>query len=341
MRRGLDAKPTATRRPTRDDDAPLGKHATRGWQSDDTKKTLSTTARARSSSRYANPETPPKPQKGLSDDEAQWAVGRNAVLTVLKTSPKRVFKLLVADGLLDDRRLSQIKTLAKTHRIPVVTVPRMKLDSLLTAQDEEASHQGIAASVTPRPLLDLHEYLRAHQGKPDDEDTLVLADRPLANTHYPLLLMCDGITDPRNFGAMIRVACGAGVDAIVVGKHTGLGFGPAVSKTAVGADTLMDMVLVSNLSQALRALKEAGFWIVGATRHETAIPYTQHGFDAPTVLVMGSEEDGLSRLVQELCDVLVEIPMMNPAIDSLNVASATAVLLYDALGKRKKPVPVE
>jgi 23S rRNA (guanosine2251-2'-O)-methyltransferase len=242
-----------------------------------------------------------------------YVYGKNSVLTLLEAQADRVFKVFVAEGLKPDKRIDRVYDLAHTHGIAIQRVPRQKLNGLL--QDEEANHQGVLASVAPRPRLDIVDLAQR-------------CEAAIQQGESPLVLVLDGVTDPGNFGAILRVADAAGASAVVVPKFNSVGFGPAVSKTSSGADQTVDVVMVPNLVQAMSRLQKAGCWSVGTSVSDKAVPYYEQSYTMPTVLVMGSEGKGLSRLVQEACDFLVKIPMQG-AVDSLNVATATAVLAFE------------
>jgi 23S rRNA (guanosine2251-2'-O)-methyltransferase len=231
--------------------------------------------------------------------------GKNAVAAVLATSPERVTKVLVAEQLRPDKRIDAILTDAKTHGIPFNLVPRNKLDTFM--QD----HQGVVAMVAEQPLLDLHEFMDLCRPR--------LAENPL-------VLALDAVTDPRNVGAMLRIADAVGAIGVLMPKHHVAASGPALEKAASGAQVAR--VRVSNLTRALASLKKMGFWSVGATCDPQAPLYTQVNLNMPTVLVMGSEGEGLSRLVDEACDFHVRIPMRG-RVESLNVSAAAAVLCYE------------
>jgi 23S rRNA (guanosine2251-2'-O)-methyltransferase len=250
--------------------------------------------------------------------KGQYIVGKNSVLAVLKSDPERVFKVFVAEGLKPDKRIDAIYQEARESNIAVQRVPRQKLDGMVG--DPEAHHQGVLASVAPKALLSI-------------EELLAKARQKMEAGAFPLVLVLDEVTDPRNFGAILRVCDAAGVDGVVVAKHHSAGFGPAVAKTASGAEATVDVAVVSNLGQALDKLKDGGFWIVGAANTKEAVPYYQQDYKMATVLVMGSEEKGLSRLVAQRCDFQVRIPM-HGSVDSLNVATAAAVLVFDILSRR-------
>jgi len=270
---------------------------------------------------------------------ARYVFGKNSVKALIETHPERVFKIFIAEFLKPDKRIQAIRDIASERGISVQVVPRAKLDQMLHQQapspkaqvttvnalgektkvqalDEDSmNHQGIVASVAPKALLDLSALLKICDGKK-------------AEGKHPRLLVLDGVTDARNFGAILRVADATGIEGIVIPKHHSAGFGPGVSKTASGAEETVNVAVVSNLNQAIAKLKDAGFWIAGAANEERAVAYYKQDFQMPVALVMGSEGEGLSSLVQKNCDFLIKIPM-HGTVDSLNVAAATAVLLFE------------
>jgi len=254
---------------------------------------------------------------------AQYVYGKNSVKAVMDTRPNQVYKIFLSDSLKPDKRINAIIEQANANRISIQKVPRNRLDQMLremVSSDEdlgELNHQGVIASVAPKPFLTIHQLLEKCKAKQSEGA-------------YARVLMLDGVTDPRNLGAILRVADAAGVDGVVLPKHHSAGFGPAVSKTASGAEESVPVAIVSNLAQALDLLKEANLWAVGAANAASAVDYTKQDYKMSTVLVMGSEGAGLSALIQKKCDFLVKIPM-HGMVDSLNVATATAVLLFEII----------
>jgi 23S rRNA (guanosine2251-2'-O)-methyltransferase len=249
-----------------------------------------------------------------------WVVGRNAVLAILKQSPKRIIKLFMAEGMGTERRLKAIQDTAREHGLTVQYVERPDLDKRCEQLDDpDIAHQGVLAEVLPKDAVTLYELIDRLKAAKDVE-----GHTPATQ---PLIIALDKITDPRNVGAILRVADGVGAMAVIMPKRNQAGWGPALSKSASGADATVDIVMVPNLVMALKDLKDAGGWVVGAAGEEDTELYTDYKFDRPTVLVMGSEGDGLSRLTRATCDYLVRIPMMG-AMTSLNVSTATAVLAY-------------
>ena len=245
---------------------------------------------------------------------SSYVFGKNSVKLLLQSNPARVFKIFLAEGLKSDKRLDAILELARQHKKPVVTSPRQKLDQMI-ADIPDSSHQGVIASVAPKELLSLNQLIEQCQPA-------------LQNNQNPVLLMLDGITDPRNFGAILRTCDAVGVSGVIITKHDSAGFGPVVAKTASGAEETVSIAVVSNLNNAIDQLKKSNFWIVGAAGEEDkAIDYFKQDFKMPVVLVLGSEGEGLKSLVRKNCDLLVKIPM-HGSVESLNVSVAAGVLLY-------------
>lgn len=214
--------------------------------------------------------------------------------------------------------MQQLFQLAKEHGKPVQHVPKSKLDALAAG---ETPHQGVVAMVAPKPLLDVYDLMKIIAALPPETPALVLA--------------LDEVTDPRNFGALVRVAAGAGITAIMIPKVGSAGFSPVVGKASAGTLDLMDIVVVPNLVDAMERLKTAGLWWVGAAADDQAVDYDTYDFTGPTGIMLGSEGSGLRRLVREHCDQTVRIPMA-PGVESLNVSVAGGILLFEALRQRRR-----
>lgn len=246
-------------------------------------------------------------------------VGRNSVLDLLKVSPKRIQTLWLDNSNKPERRLAQINDLAGSEGVRIKRVPSERLDQRLASwQDyleapDHLAHQGVLAEVLPKTQPTIYELVES-------------LETAVAKGETPLIIALDKVTDPRNFGAILRVADGVGAMAVLTTERHAAGFSPAVAKTASGAEATVDVVTVPNLVQALELLKKAGAWVIGAAGGAN-VSYTKHGFTTATVLVMGNEENGLGRLVTKTCDGLVTIPMAGQ-VESLNVATATAVLAF-------------
>jgi 23S rRNA (guanosine2251-2'-O)-methyltransferase len=236
---------------------------------------------------------------------AQYIYGKNTVLTRLNEDMP-IEKLF----LLEQSKWTDVLDLAKKARIEVVLCSRSKLDALANG-----NHQGIVAQIREYKTYSIDEILSSvEKGK------------------TPLLVMCDGLEDPHNLGAILRTADAVGVDGVIIGKHRSVSLTPTVAKVSTGAIDTVKVAQVTNLTQTLKELKKAGFWVCGADS-EKASDYRLANLTAPLVLVVGSEGFGLSRLVEEQCDFTVKIPMIGK-ISSLNASVATAVLLYEIFNQR-------
>ena len=194
-----------------------------------------------------------------------------------------------------------------------MTVDAARLDGLTG----RARHQGVAARIGPAPARALDDVLDAVTGD-------------------PLLLVLDGVTDPHNLGACLRVADAAGVHAVVAPKDHAVGINATVSRVASGAAEAVPYCMVTNLARTLRELKEREIWIVGADEAGTQTLHTAK-LTGPIAWVLGAEGAGLRRLTRETCDVLVRIPMAG-AVESLNVSVAAGVCLFETVRQRRDTV---
>ncbi|MDO5499943.1 MAG: 23S rRNA (guanosine(2251)-2'-O)-methyltransferase RlmB [Propionibacteriaceae bacterium] len=242
----------------------------------------------------------------------EWVAGRNPVLEALQAGIP-VHTAYIADGAERDSRLRDILKHCADHGVPTLQSTRTELDRLTGG----AIHQGVA--------LKLPEFDYAH---PDD----LLADA-LEADHAPIVVMLDQITDPRNLGAIVRSAAAFGAAGVVIPERRSAHLTAAAWKTSAGAAARLPIARAGNLNRALEAYAKAGFTIAGlAGEAETDIEEAP-GLDGPLVLVVGSEGDGLSRLVREHCDVLVSIPIAS-AVESLNAGVATGIALYEVARHR-------
>lgn len=237
--------------------------------------------------------------------------GRNAVLEALRAG-RGLEKVYLAEGD-TDHTLHRIAALAREKGAVVTACDRRKLD----AMSETHAHQGVIA------VASAVEYATV-------EDLLALA-RERGQT--PLLVVCDGITDPHNLGAVLRTAEAAGAQGVIIPKRRAVGVNAVVGKTSAGALEHIKVCKVANLTDTLKLLKKQGLWVYG-TAADGGTSLYDAGLDGPAVIVIGSEGDGMSRLVREACDFVVSIPMMGK-MNSLNASAAAAVLLYEAVRKRQ------
>lgn len=236
--------------------------------------------------------------------------GRNAVTEALK-SGRCINKLFLAEGS-TDHGLTRLASLAKEAGAVISTVDRRKLD----AMSPTGAHQGVIAMAAAHTYATIEDMLQraADRGEP------------------PLLILCDELADPHNLGAIIRTGECAGAHGVIIPKRRAVGLTAVVAKASAGALEYMPVARVSNMTQTIQELKEKGIWIFG-TASDGATALHQTDLKGPTAIVIGSEGDGMGRLVAENCDFRVSIPMKGE-ISSLNASAAAAVLLYEAVRQR-------
>ena len=237
--------------------------------------------------------------------------GRNAVTEALRAGTA-LDKLYIARGE-TDHTLGRIAAQARKSGVVVVECDRRKLD----AMSETHSHQGVIAVAAAQAYAAVEDILQraADRGEP------------------PLVVVCDEISDPHNLGAIIRTAECAGAHGVIIPKRRSAGLTAIVAKTSAGAVSYLPVARVPNLPAVLKELKKRGIWIFGAAAGGSTSLY-EADLRLPAAIVIGSEGDGMGRLVQEGCDFLVSIPM-GGRISSLNASAAAAVLLYEAVRQRR------
>ena len=241
--------------------------------------------------------------------EPRVVFGFHAVLARLRADPASVVELFV-DETRNDARIRDLATTAERGGVKVMRVPTKRLDGFYGG----GRHQGVVARI---------EMKRA-------TDTL---DEILGEIEQPLLLVLDGVTDPHNLGACLRVANAAGAHAVVAPKDRAAGITPAVSKVASGAAESTPYIMVTNLARALSDLKERNVWIVGADERAEQTLY-QANLPESIAWVLGAEGEGMRRLTRESCDLLVRIPMAGD-VASLNVSVSAGVCLFESVRRRK------
>jgi 23S rRNA (guanosine2251-2'-O)-methyltransferase len=245
--------------------------------------------------------------------DLEWVAGRNPVVEALRARMP-VSGVYVAEGTERDGRLREIFKVAADRGISLLEVTRGELDRLT----QGAVHQGVAAKVPA------YEYA----------DPMDLLDRAAETGEPPLIVMLDSVTDPRNLGAVVRSASGFGAHGVVIPERRAAGMTAAAWKTSAGAASRIPVAQATNLNRQIKAYQEAGCMVVGlAADGEVSLPDLDLA-DGPLVVVVGSEGDGLSRLVAENCDLLVSIPMVN-SLESLNAGVAASVTLYAVAERRK------
>ena len=260
--------------------------------------------------RAAAPRRPSSaPRTGRPGAGPEWVAGRNPVLEALAAEIP-VKAAYLAEGTERDDRLRDILKLAAARSVALLEVPRGELDRLTGG----AVHQGVA--------LQLPAYEYAH---PDD-----LLAAALAGSTEPLVVALDSITDPRNLGAIVRSAAAFGAAGVLIPERRSAGMTAAAWKTSAGAAARIPVARATNLTRALRSYADAGFTLVGLDgQADTDIGSA--AVTGPVVLVVGSEGEGLSRLVRSTCDLLVSIPMA-AEVESLNAGVAAGIALYEIRG---------
>ena len=236
--------------------------------------------------------------------------GRNAVTEALKAGCT-IDKVFLASGDTDST-LRYIASLAKKNGAVVTYCDRRKLDTMT----QTGAHQGVIAMAAAHDYATIDEILAAAQEKGE----------------APLVVICDEITDPHNLGAIIRTAECAGAHGVIIPKRRSSGLTAVVGKASAGAMEYMKIARVSNLAAAIQTLKDHGVWVYG-TAADGAAPLYQTDLTGPAAIVIGSEGEGMGRLVKESCDFMVSIPMKGH-INSLNASNACAILLYEAVRQR-------
>ena len=249
-------------------------------------------------------------QQGGADEAPYLLIGRNAVREAIKNG-RSIDRILVTKE--QDGSLGEIVRMARDRNLVLRETDRRKLDELCMPfghGGKTANHQGVVAYAAGVEYCTVGDILKSAREKGED----------------PFVIVLDGIEDPHNLGSIIRSAECAGAHGVVIGKRRSASVTAAAVKAAAGATEYMKVARVVNISGAIEELKRAKLWVAGADMHGTDM--TKQGLNGPLALVIGSEGDGLSKLVRESCDFLVSIPMKGH-IDSLNAGVAAAVLMFE------------
>ena len=239
--------------------------------------------------------------------------GFHAVGVRIKTAPASVFEVFF-DVSRRDARMRQFTDRAREAGVRLVESDGLRLAKMCGSH----GHQGVVARVDMLAMV-----------KSLDE---LLEQLEAAGIEQPLLLVLDGVTDPHNLGACLRVADGAGAHAVIAPKDHAAGISAIVSKVASGAAETMPYFMVTNLARTLGELKERDIWCIGTSDDATKTIYDVD-LKGPVALVLGAEGEGMRQLTRKTCDELVRIPMRG-AVESLNVSVASGVCLYEALRQR-------
>jgi 23S rRNA (guanosine2251-2'-O)-methyltransferase len=240
-----------------------------------------------------------------------YIYGIHPILAILTQNPERILNLYIQLGR-QDQRIQEIIQIAQQHGIAIHQQASAKLIALTNSQHT----QGVVAQC--RKVREYTETDLEH----------LLETRHKA----PFLLILDEVQDPHNLGACLRSANAAGVDAVIAPKHHAAQLTPTVSKIASGAAEVTPFISVTNLARTMRALKEKGIWLLGASADASKSIY-QADLSGSIALVMGAEGKGLRRLTQEQCDDLLSIPMAG-TVASLNVSVAAGICLFEAVRQR-------
>lgn len=236
--------------------------------------------------------------------------GRNAVLEALRAG-KPIDRILLAKGTKAKGTLAEIVALARSQGVPIQRVERRDLDRIADR------HQGVVAEA------DEYEYVNI-------EEILTAAEE---GGEKPFFLILDCLQDTQNFGSLLRTAEAVGVHGVIIPKRRAVGVTAAVRKASAGAVEHLRIAQVTNLARTIAALKERGLWVIGLDMAGERT-YDEADLDMPLAIVVGSEGQGISRLVRENCDFLVRLPMRGQ-VSSLNAAVAGSIVLYEAWRRRE------
>lgn len=234
-------------------------------------------------------------------------IGRNPVMEAIR-SDREIDKILVKKGSYEGSMVQIIKK-AKSKGIIIQETDKQKLDKIA----EGSNHQGVIAFAAA------HEY--------------VSVDDIISSADGRMVIICDKITDPHNLGSIIRSANCVGAAGVIIPKRNGVGLNSVVSKTSAGAVEYTPVARVTNIAQTIEKLKDNGYWVAAADMDGNSMYSTD--FKGKIALVIGSEGEGISKLVKEKCDFIVNIPMFGE-INSLNASVAAAVVMYEVVRQNQQ-----
>ncbi|MCI7477054.1 MAG: 23S rRNA (guanosine(2251)-2'-O)-methyltransferase RlmB [Selenomonadales bacterium] len=237
--------------------------------------------------------------------------GRNAVMEALKGS-SRINRLMIANGS-NEGSVREMVAIAKDKGIPVQFVERTKIESIARG----IRHQGVLAQVAPVEYVELEDILQVAKDKNEP----------------PFILLLDELEDPHNLGAILRTADAAGVHGVLIPKRRSCPLSATVAKTSAGAVEYVPVARIGNIVQTIKALKNEGLWVAAADMDGK--DYHDSDLTGPLLLIVGSEGQGVGRLVKEQCDFVVSLPMVGK-INSLNASVAASILMYEAMHQRRK-----
>lgn len=235
-----------------------------------------------------------------------FVFGKNNVIELLKKGDRSISKILLLKDMKDNSKLSQIIDLARERGVIFQFQPKEKF-----FQYKEYSHQGVVALVSPVKYIELDEFLEKEK-------------------EYKKVIVTDGVEDPHNLGSIIRTAVCAGFDAVIFPSRRNATINATVEKSSAGAINHIDLIMVNSLSSAIDKLKNNDFWIIATDIHAKDNYYDIDYCDMNFAIVMGSEDKGISSTILKNADYKIKIPMNNN-FDSLNVANAAAIVMYESV----------
>ena len=243
-------------------------------------------------------------------NEKVFIYGINAVFDVLRYKPEHLIEVWLRDGV-SNKRFNKLIDLIQQHQISLSRVSGKKIEQITGT----SKNQGIVAAVKQPKNLDSKAALNF-----------------IKKIQTPLILVLDGLQDPRNVGACLRTANASGVDLVVTPRSRAVTTTPVVSKVSAGASALIPIAETPNLVRFMKELKKLGIWIFG-TSDQANLNYWEADYTCPMAIIVGSEGKGMRALTKKHCDYLISIPMIGQ-IESLNVSVATGVLLYEIVRQR-------
>lgn len=250
-------------------------------------------------------------RKVRMSEDLLW--GTHPVFEALEKEAGRFSEIILQK----ERRGAKIEEIISMARSQGVKISFVDSIRLIGEGASQARHQGIVARISEAVFIAIEDLIKKLTGL---KQTGIV----------PRLIVCDSLQDPHNLGAIIRSALASGTNGVVVTRERSAPVGGTVAKASAGAVSHIDICQVTNLSTTLKMLKEAGFWVFGAVKEETAQSLYQTDLTVPACLVVGSEGKGIRPLVKKECDVLISIPMAG-SLDSLNSSVAAAVILFEAM----------
>jgi 23S rRNA (guanosine2251-2'-O)-methyltransferase len=248
---------------------------------------------------------------------AETVAGRNAVVEALRAEVP-VKAIYVAERIESDDRVREVLKIAAERSLPLLESPRSELDRITAG----AVHQGLAMTLPPYEYADPADLVSAASGAGE----------------VPLIVALDGVTDPRNLGAVVRSAAAFGAHGVVVPERRSAGMTAGAWKTSAGAAARLPVAKATNLARALRAYQEAGLFVIGLDGAGDTDIAAARALDQPLCLVVGSEGSGMSRIITETCDLVVRIPIVS-SVESLNAGVAAGVALYEVTRARSVAEP--